>query len=157
MNKKNTAVGRPTKYLPEYNEQVIKLCKLGATDEELADFFNVAESTINLWKIKEPEFSESIKKGKIIADCEEEELKVVALGNGLGSEVQRHQVIKHYPPDTAAAFIWLKNRRAWKDKVDVTTNNKDIDNKIYNFNSIPVEQLRLIRDTLKKATVQNEQ
>jgi len=28
------------------------------------------------------------------------------------------EVTKHYPPDTAAAFIWLKNRRPdlWRDK-----------------------------------------
>jgi hypothetical protein len=31
--------GRPTKYKEEYNEQAYKLCLLGATDKELADFF----------------------------------------------------------------------------------------------------------------------
>lgn len=33
--------GRPTKYKPEYVEQSAKLCALGATDMELADFFEV--------------------------------------------------------------------------------------------------------------------
>ena len=61
--------GRPTDYREEYNEQVTKLCKLGATDKELADFFEVAESTINLWKEVHPQFSESIKEGKIQADA----------------------------------------------------------------------------------------
>ena len=32
--------------------------------------FNVAESTINLWKLKIPEFSESIKSGKDLVDAE---------------------------------------------------------------------------------------
>lgn len=126
--------GRPSKYNPEFNNQVEKLCKLGATDSEMADFFGVAESTINLWKIHEPEFSESIKKGKIIADMEvgerlfqracgyehpEEEIKVVSMGGGEGSTIERVEVTKHYPPDTAAAFIWLKNRRGWKDKQEI--------------------------------------
>lgn len=31
--------GRPTKYKPEYAEQASKLCALGATDAQLADFF----------------------------------------------------------------------------------------------------------------------
>jgi hypothetical protein len=29
------------------------------------------------------------------------------------------KVKKYYPPDTAAAFIWLKNRRGWKDKQEL--------------------------------------
>lgn len=28
-------------------------------------------------------------------------------------------IVKHYPPDTAAAFIWLKNRAGWRDKQEV--------------------------------------
>ena len=43
--------GRPTKYKDEYCEQAYKLCLLGATDKEMADFFQVSLSTLNLWKI----------------------------------------------------------------------------------------------------------
>ena len=43
-------MGRPSKYKVEYNEQVEKLAKLGATDKDLANFFNVIEQTINNWK-----------------------------------------------------------------------------------------------------------
>ena len=64
------AGGRPTDYLPEYCTQVKKLCLLGATDKEIADFFEVTETTINNWKIDHPEFFESIKAGKITADSE---------------------------------------------------------------------------------------
>ena len=60
--------GRPTAYKKSFDKQVYKLCLLGATDAEIADFFDVAESTINLWKQKHKGFSESIKKGKEIAD-----------------------------------------------------------------------------------------
>ncbi|MCV5625819.1 hypothetical protein OFN31_29725, partial [Escherichia coli] len=49
-------------YQEAYAEQARKLCLLGYTDAELADFFEVSESTINKWKLDYPKFSESIKK-----------------------------------------------------------------------------------------------
>ncbi len=55
-------MARPTKYQEAYAEQARKLCLLGYTDAELADFFEVSESTINKWKLDYPKFSESIKK-----------------------------------------------------------------------------------------------
>lgn len=55
-------MARPTKYQEAYAEQARKLCLLGYTDAELADFFEVSESTINKWKLDYPEFSESIKR-----------------------------------------------------------------------------------------------
>ncbi|THF91722.1 terminase, partial [Escherichia coli] len=63
-------MARPTKYQEAYAEQARKLCLLGYTDAELADFFEVSESTINKWKLDYPKFSESIKKGKAVADAE---------------------------------------------------------------------------------------
>ena len=113
-------VGRPTKYKKEYNDQVVKLCKLGATDREIADFFDVAESTLNNWKIKEPEFMESIKRGKIEADMNvADSLYKRAMGyehaedkifNNNG-EPMIVKTIKHYAPDTTAIMAWLNNRR----------------------------------------------
>lgn len=122
--------GRPTKYKKEYNEQTYKLCLLGATDKDLADFFHVTESTINKWKIDHPEFSESIQRGKIKADSEvAESLYKRAIGYSHPEDkifqYEGEPVIvpttKHYPPDTAAAFIWLKNRQSgkWRDKHEV--------------------------------------
>ena len=37
--KQKRPIGRPTKYKPEYSAQAQKLCLLGATDAEMADFF----------------------------------------------------------------------------------------------------------------------
>lgn len=62
--------GRPTKYEEKFNEQVYKLCLLGATDEEIADFLEIATSTLYEWKNKYNKFSEAIKNGKIKADAE---------------------------------------------------------------------------------------
>lgn len=64
---KDNEGGRPTEYKHEYNDQAYKLCLLGATDNDLADFFNVTERTINNWKEEYQEFFQSINAGKEIA------------------------------------------------------------------------------------------
>ena len=133
IKKKASTGGRPTSYKPEYAEQVKKLTRLGATDKEIAEFFEVAESTLNLWKQRHLEFSESLKAGKALADAEvadklfrratgyeHKAVKIVADAK-TGAE---HQVeyIERYPPDTTAAIFWLKNRRPdlWRDRIDNT-------------------------------------
>lgn len=100
-------VGRPTDYRPEMAEQAEKLCRLGATDKELADFFDVTERTIGNWKIEHDGFFQSLKRGKILADAEvANSLYLKALGS------------RDYPADTAACIFWLKNRQPakWRDK-----------------------------------------
>lgn len=125
-------MGRPSKYKPEFPQQAMKLCKLGATDRELADFFQVTESTLNLWKSEHPEFSESLKRGKAESDARvEQSLYRRALGYShdavkimtVGNEVQQVPYVEHYPPDTTACIFWLKNRQPdqWRDKFDVDT------------------------------------
>ena len=123
--------GRPSKYREEFALQALKLCRLGATDKELADFFQVAVDTINEWKNVHPEFSASLKEGKDLADAEvadklfkratgysHQAVKIVANAN----TGQEHIVpyTEHYPPDTTACIFWLKNRQSakWRDKVE---------------------------------------
>ena len=121
--------GRPTDYREEYCVQVEKLCKLGATDKEIADFFEVTETTINNWKTDYPEFFESIKKGKILADAEvSEKLYQRAIGyehpdidiRVIDSEIVTTELVKYYSPDPVAAIFWLKNRqkKKWRDKIE---------------------------------------
>lgn len=125
--KKNKG-GRPTDYKEEYNIQAMKLCLLGATDEKLGNFFNVSEQTINSWKTKYPRFLESIREGKEEADANvANALYNRAIGfshphdhiSNFQGEITVTPTIKHYPADTGAAFIWLKNRSNWKDKQEV--------------------------------------
>lgn len=122
------AGGRPSKYKPEYAQQAAKLCALGAVDSQLADFFEVSVSTINLWKIQHFEFSESLAIPKEQADTRvEQSLYRRALGyehdevdiRVVNGEIVQTPLRKHYPPDTAAATIWLKNRAGWRDKQDL--------------------------------------
>lgn len=124
-------VGRPTKYKGEESCTLArKLALLGATDVEMAGVFEVDVSTIAEWKILYPDFSNSINDGKAKADAEiADSLYNRAKGyshpdvhiSNFQGEVTLTPITKYYPPDTAAAFIWLKNRKsqAWKDKIDV--------------------------------------
>lgn len=127
---KSNPVGRPSTYQDEYALQAEKLCRLGATDVQLADFFGVVEKTINNWKRDHPEFLQSLKDGKEEADnkvtkslfarangYEHAEDKIFN-NNGVPLVVP---TIKHYAPDTTACIFWLKNRRPelWRDVHDV--------------------------------------
>ncbi|WP_292210624.1 helix-turn-helix domain-containing protein [Mesorhizobium sp.] len=126
-------VGRPTDYDPAYVEQAAKLCALGATDKELADFFGVATSTIYLWRNLHVEFSEAVIAGKESADARvERALYNRAVGYTFESEkvfqaqgeIIRADILEHVPPDPAAAMNWLKNRQPnrWRDKQEVEHN-----------------------------------
>lgn len=120
-------MARPSKYKPEFAAQAAKLCALGATDAQLADFFEVAVSTVSLWKVEHREFSEAIKVPKAEADERvEQSLFRRAMGyehDEVDIKVVQGQIVKtpirkYYPPDTTAAIFWLKNRKPgeWRDK-----------------------------------------
>ena len=121
--------GRPTKYKPEYVAQAEKLCALGATDIEIADFFEVDVRTLYRWKGEHEDFCQALKVAKEVADRRVER-SLFARATGyehdevdirvVDKQIVQTAVRKFYPPDTAAAIFWLKNRRAdtWRDKVD---------------------------------------
>lgn len=120
QTKPKAAPGRPSKYKPEFNKQAEKLCRLGATDRDIADFFQVSEATLNNWKLKHPEFLESLKRSKAEADAlVEKSLFRRALGYShpatkffqAGGGILKQDYIEHYPPDTTACIFWLKNRK----------------------------------------------
>jgi len=49
--------GQPTSYKPEYDELAHSYCLLGATNEVLAGFFDVAPRTIDDWIATYPDFA----------------------------------------------------------------------------------------------------
>lgn len=121
--------GRPSKFKSEFIAQAEKLCKLGATDIELADFFEVEVRTLYRWKGENEEFCQALKTGKQVAD-ERVERSLFARANGYEHDevdirVVDHAIVqtpirKYYPPDTTACIFWLKNRKPaeWRDKVE---------------------------------------
>lgn len=130
--RRKAAGGRPTRYRREFAEQARKLCLLGATDRDLAAFFGVEERTVNRWKTAHPEFCQSIRAGKDLADAEvADRLYQRAMGYSHGAvkifgdpktgESMEVEYEKHYPPDATAARFWLTNRQPerWRNKQDV--------------------------------------
>lgn len=133
-------MGRPTEYKDSYDEQAFKLCLLGATDKEIADFFEVSETTVNNWKLQHPSFLESLKNGKTIADAEianslynrakgvivkhQQAFKMKETFYEEGKKSSESETIEivdleqELPPDTTAAIFWLKNRAkaTWREK-----------------------------------------
>ncbi|MEN1996833.1 hypothetical protein [Stenotrophomonas bentonitica] len=125
--KRPGAGGRPSKYKPEFAKQAAMMARKGWTDPEMAECFQVALSTLSLWKLKHPEFSEASKMGKAEADARVERALFeratgyqhadVHISNYQG-EVTVTPVVKNYPPDPASMIFWLKNRKPenWRDK-----------------------------------------
>ena len=122
--------GRPTAYRKKYDKLALNYCLLGATDKELADFFEVSERTINAWKAAQPTFLQSIKRGKAQADAE---VASRLYERACGYEHPEDKIFqyegkpvivpttKRYPPDTPAASLWLRNRQPakWRDKQEI--------------------------------------
>lgn len=130
--------GRPPKYKKEFAKQVQKLSELGATDQEVADFFEIDVRTVYRWKHDHPEFCQALKAGKEVADdrverslyqkaigYEQDEVKIFMPANAPKPVYAPYRA--KIAPDTTAAIFWLKNRRSqeWRDKVDHNHQSED--------------------------------
>jgi hypothetical protein len=124
--------GRPTKYQAVYAHQAHRHCLLGATDAELAILFDVDVVTLQRWKLAHPEFKRMVIRGKAEADSHvAEALYHRAMGYShdavkifMPPDAEQPvyaPYVQHYPPDTPAASLWLRNRQPakWRDKVEV--------------------------------------
>jgi hypothetical protein len=126
-------VARPTDYRDEFAEQARKLAALGATDIEVADFFEVDVRTVYRWKHSQPEFCQALNAGKDKADervvnslyqkaigYEQDAVKIFMPA---GAEEPVYAPFREkIAPDTTAAIFWLKNRNPaeWRDKQEVS-------------------------------------
>ncbi len=126
--------GRPSPYKTEFDEQARKLCLLGYTDQQLADFFEVNVSSINRWKQSKKGFRQALKAGKDIADCEVvDSLYNRATGNikiteqKLDKHGDIHDCERELAPCPTSIIFWLKNRQSdkWRDKP--TDKGSDVD------------------------------
>ena len=102
----------------------------GLTDEQIAHNIGITRETLNQWKHRFPDISDTLKKGKEVVDIQVEN---ALLKRALGYEYTEEKVeisekdgkkvvqtVKHVAPDTTAQIFWLKNRRPdkWRDKPD---------------------------------------
>lgn len=121
-------MGRPSSYKPEYAKQATKLAQLGATDQEVADFFEVDVRTVHRWKHDHEDFCHSLKAGKEAADerverslyqravgYEQDEVKIFMPASSPEPVYAPYRA--KVAPDVTAAIFWLKNRRSkeWRD------------------------------------------
>jgi len=133
--------GRPKediyeKYVRGKEEIITADCRNGADNDGLAKRLGCGKTTLSKLIKNFPEFKALIKEGKTEADLkvvsalfkratgyefEETTTKVLVNKNGEGTTTYVEKTKKHIAPDTAAAFIWLKNRvpEEWRDKHDV--------------------------------------
>lgn len=119
---------RPTagasSYREDHADQARKLCLLlGASDEELARFFDVPVAVLRDWVAGIPAFAAAVRAGRDLADAEvADRLYRRALGfshDAVRIFADREVAyVEHYPPDTAACIFWLKSRRPakWRDR-----------------------------------------
>lgn len=121
----------------DHLKQVEWLTKLGATNKQLAEFFEVSDATIEGWIKKYPEFKEAKRRGGIEADMKvvqslykravgysyiETEYSAVTdieTGQTLALEdmAKVKKTKKRIPPDVKAALQWLqiKHRAVWSN------------------------------------------
>lgn len=166
-----TTSGRPTAYRPEYADLAYKYCLLGATDADMAKFFEVSEATITNWKAENKEFLASIKAGREEADSnvanrlytratgyeyKEVTFEKITLdpdkdNDNEGGDVWRKRItVKQQAPDTTAAIFWLKNRQKdkWRDKTETDITSKG--NQIGGLNELTDDELlRIINERNK--------
>lgn len=130
--------GQPTFYRDSYPEQAYKLAMLGLTDLQMAEFFGISHQTYYDWQKAHPEFLESTLRGKTIADAETA-VSLYKRANGYSHEAVKiflpagatepvyATYIEHYPPDTPAASLWLRNRQKalWRDTQSLQQLDKD--------------------------------
>lgn len=125
--------GRPSKFKPEFVDQARKLARLGATDDQIADFFEVGAATLYRWRHEHDEFREALKLGKDELDARVEhslyhqamgyEQDAVKIFMPAGVDEPVYAPYKErIAPSTTAAIFWLKNRQParWRDRQELT-------------------------------------
>ncbi|WGS85027.1 helix-turn-helix domain-containing protein [Methylomonas sp. UP202] len=128
--------GRPRGYKPEYVQLAHNYTLLGATQDQLAEFFNVSAATVKSWTKHRTEFADAIKRGKILADAEiasslfrrgtgypYTEVTTREIKNPAG-EVTSYETVtvtSEMPPDTDACIFWLTNRQPdkWRNRLEI--------------------------------------
>ena len=115
-----TDPGRPTLYRRDLCELARNYCLLGATNADLAGFFDVTTRTIDNWIAVHPEFATAVREARAIADAK---VARCLYERAVGYEHTVERTVWHLgkerpvsekvrlPPDTRACMFWLRNRQ----------------------------------------------
>jgi hypothetical protein len=103
----------------------LNYCRLGATDAQLAEFFDVSPETLGGWLADSREFAAAVRRGRKMADAEVVD-SLHQLATGYVETVEKVMVChgepmvvtyrKQHRPDRKAGMTWLSNRmpQDWK-------------------------------------------
>lgn len=130
-------MARKTKYdkiiVPKL-EAIALWAQRGFTDIEICKGLGIAESTLNLYKDKHPEFKEFLQREKLKADYQmtdslfkrgigydytEEFIEYIPAADGNGTKIKTvKKYKKHQPADVMANMYWHNNRQPakWRHK-----------------------------------------
>ena len=117
---KATSATNPGSYNEEIHpEKVFRMRLLGLTHIEIADLFGIGGAMLSRWLDMYPVFKMAYDAGAKEADAQvTKSLFQRAIGYShketkvflYKGEIVKENITKHYPPETAAAIFWLKNR-----------------------------------------------
>lgn len=108
-------VGRPTKYLPEYCEQLIQHMSEGYSFESFAGKIGVSKQTIYDWEKANKDFLDAKRRAFEVSRLFWEKQGI----DGLFSESFEDKDAKTKTSKSINATVWLfnmKNRFGWRDK-----------------------------------------
>lgn len=136
----------------------------GLTDEQISHNVGVTAKTLYEWKNKYSEISESLKKGKEVADYEVESATFkAAKGYYYTEETVTNkgdvvEVRKYQPPNPTLNIFWLKNRipDKWRDKQSHELTGKDgqpiqVETK-HDLTKLSDEELMNLETIIRKST-----
>lgn len=123
--KLNLKRGRPTVYEPGMDENVRRLCLLGLSDAEIAEYLGISAEVLWKWDNKHPSFVNARAEGRIKADARVAsslydratgltivKQQAVKLRDGENSDkIEIVEITEEIIPDTHAAALWLSNRQ----------------------------------------------
>jgi hypothetical protein len=97
-------MGRPTKFSPTIKATAATLAKLGLTDSAMSKALGISRSTLALYKLADPSFSDLLRQGKTEADS--------AVVEGLHKRAVGFfdPTGEYHPPSVQAATVWLRAR-----------------------------------------------
>lgn len=98
-------VGRPSKYKPEYCEQLIEHMSNGYSFESFAADLSVSKDTLYEWSKVYPEFSDAHAVGRMKLLKHLETFTIMAVGD-----------TETYKINTGLHIFRLKNQIGWKEK-----------------------------------------
>jgi hypothetical protein len=125
-------MARPIEYNEKLHPKLAEKCYAdGMTNDEAAEYMEIARSTLHEWRKKYKAFSDAIDRGKNAVD---DKVESKLLQKAMGYEEDAVKIFQHlgepvivdyikkYQPDLGAIKMWLNNRRPdkWSEKYEHT-------------------------------------